>query len=306
MAKLNDSIQNLQELNTVVSKKRTKSSRDNSKLYLWLFLAPAVIYLTVWKFIPLLFTVFLSFTSWNPLKGEPITFVGVQNFLYIFQDKSFLHSLTTTMFFLVVAVLIELMLGLCIALILDEGLRGENIYKTLLLIPMVIAPAVVGTIWYILFHDTLGPMSYIFGEGWLTDPDRAIYSIILTDIWHWTPFMFLLIISALQVFPRDLYEAASVDGAKWYHILWYVKLPMLRYTIVAAIILRSMDAFRIFDEIMIMTGGGPGNSTETTSLLIHKNAFKFFETGYASAMVVVLLIFTVMMYIGYMKRMRME
>jgi multiple sugar transport system permease protein len=291
---------------------RPRLDYRSRKFYLWVFLAPTLIYLSIWKFVPLAYTIYLSFTAWNPIKSRVPLFVGLQNYAQILSDPAFLHSLAITALFTLVATAIELLLGLAVALLLDdEGVIGKDVYRTVVLLPTVIAPAVVGTIWYILYHDTYGPLSYWFNvigiePGWLQNPRVALFSIILTDIWHWTPFMFLLILSGLQVVSRELYDAASVDGASWFQTLRFVKLPLLRDTIIVALILRSMDAFRIFDEIMLMTGGGPGESTETTSVLIYKSAFKFFQMGYSSTLVVVLLLVTLILYSGYMRYMRLD
>jgi multiple sugar transport system permease protein len=208
--------------------------------------------------------------------------------------------------FTVSASLFELLLGLFFALLLDGKIRGGNLVRSVILLPIVIAPAVVGTIWYMLYHDTIGPIAHLarslgLNIGFLRDPDVAMISIVITDVWHWTPFMFLILLSGLQVIPRDLYESAAIDGASYWQTLRFVKLPLLRNTMLAALVLRSMDAFRIFDEIFLMTGGGPGEATTTTSVLIYKSAFKAFQMGYSSALVVVLLVITAVLYVSYMR-----
>lgn len=284
--------------------KMVKKNRIN--VVCWLFMAPVIIYLTIWKVFPLIYTGYLSLTRYNPLKGRGAILNGIDNYVSIFTDSSFFMSLGRTMYFMIVATAIELLLGTIAALLLDAGVKGEKQYRMIFLMPMVITPAVVGTIWYILFHEKLGPISYVlkaFGlsGGLLNNSSTALNAIILTDIWHWMPFMFLLINAALQNIDRDIYEAAQIDGIRWYQMIFKIKLPLLKGTIISTCILRSMDAFRIYDEIALMTGGGPGESTETTSMLIYKSAFKFFDMGYSSALVMVLLAFTIILYLFYMK-----
>jgi multiple sugar transport system permease protein len=275
------------------------------------FLAPALIYLLIWKVGPLFYTIYLSLTSWNPLRRPGPIFIGLTNYEQIINDPRFIWTLVRTIGFTIAACFTELLLGLAFALLLDDQIRGRSIFQTVILLPIVIAPAVVGTIWYILFHDTIGPFTYLAREvgldiGWLRDSNFAMLSIIITDVWHWTPFMFLILLSGLQVIPRELYESASMDGATYLQSLRYVRLPLLKSTMLVALILRSMDAFRIFDEIMLMTGGGPGESTTTNSILIYKNAFKSFQLGYSSAMVVVLLVISAILYVGYMRYVRLD
>jgi len=275
-------------------------------LLLLIFLTPALIYLFVWKGGPLLYTVYLSFTDWSPLQPNRWRYVGFDNYLRVYSDPAFWKSLRLTVFFTVVTTAIELVLGLMIALLVEEEFRGKSLLRTAILIPIVIAPAVVGVIWYILLHSTIGPLNYLFvalglPSNWLGNPNIAIYAVMLSDIWHWTPFMFLLLLSRLQVIPRDIYEAAAVDGANWWQMLRLIKLPMLGGTILVALVLRSMDAFRIFDEIVLMTGGGPGDATSTTTMLVYQNAFRNFRMGYSSALVVVILAMTMAVYAIYMR-----
>ena len=276
------------------------------KTMCWIFMMPVIVYLFIWKILPLIYTGYLSMTDYNPLKGRTADFIGIENYGSIFSDSSFFMALGRTVYFMVVATAIELILGLIVALLLDAGVKGEKQFRMIFLMPMVITPAVVGTIWYLLFHEKLGPISYLLNQvgltgGLLNSSSTALNAIIISDIWHWMPFMFLLLNASMQNIDRDIYEAAQIDGVKWYQMIFKIKIPLLKGAIISTCILRSMDAFRIYDEIALMTGGGPGESTETTSMLIYKSAFKIFDMGYASALVVVLLIFTIVLYLLYMK-----
>ncbi|HVZ43533.1 MAG TPA: sugar ABC transporter permease [Ramlibacter sp.] len=285
---------------------RREAPRSRWRVALVAFAAPPLAYLVLWKIVPLLYTIYLSFTAWNPLRRPQPLFIGIANYVQAFEDTQFLQALLRTLLFTAGASVLELMLGLGFALLLDAKIRGGSFIRSLVLLPIVIAPAVVGTIWYMLFHDTIGPIAWLsravgLDIGWLRDPNIAMFSILLTDLWHWTPFMFLILLSGLQVIPRELYEAAAMDGAGAWATFRHVKLPLLKAAMLGALVLRSMDAFRIFDEIMLMTGGGPGDATTTTSVLIYRNAFKAFQLGYSSALVVVLLVVTAVLYLAYMR-----
>jgi ABC-type sugar transport system permease subunit len=275
------------------------------KLFLLLFLLPGMGYMVIVRIVPAFFTFFLSFNRWDLTEQDRPEFVGLQNYIEIMHDVPFLHSVVRTLFFTVTATGIELVLGFLIALFVHRDFIGKNTVRASILTPMVITPAIVGVIWYIMFHSRIGPLNWFLtllglpAMDWLTDPDIALFSLIITDVWHWTPFMFLLCLSAMQMIPIDLYESAEVDGASRYQMLSHITLPMVRDTIVVAVILRSMEAFELFAEPFVMTGGGPGESTETLSLHIYKSAFLFFEMGYAGAMVVVSLFILVSVYSLY-------
>lgn len=263
------------------------------KVFLALFLLPGMLYLVVMRIAPALFTFYLSLTSWDLTKRGGPVFIGLQNYVDILHDKPFLDSIGRSLLFTVVATTIELVLGFLIALFVNREIMGKNVLRAALLTPMVITPSIVGVIWTIMFQSEVGPLNWLLSlvgigpVGWLTSPSMAMISLIITDVWHWTPFMFLLCLSAMQMIPVDLYESAEVDGASRWQMLFEITLPMVRDTVVVAVILRSMEAFELFAEPFVMTGGGPGAATETLSVHIYKSAFMFFQMGYAGAMVVV-------------------
>jgi multiple sugar transport system permease protein len=262
-------------------------------MFLALFLLPGMVYLVALRIVPALFTVYLSFTDWDLTQPGGPSFIGLQNYIDIWNDQPFLDSVGRTLLFTVVATTIELILGFFIALFVQRELIAKNTLRAALLTPMVITPSIVGVIWSIMFQSSVGPLNWFLGlvglpaVGWLTTPHMAMLSVVITDVWHWTPFMFLLCLSAMQMIPMDLYESADVDGASPLQMLTHITIPMVRETVIVAIILRSMDAFELFAEPFVMTGGGPGSATETVSVHIYKAAFLFFQMGYAGAMVVV-------------------
>lgn len=282
------------------------------RLILWAFLVPGMSYLVLVRILPALFTVYLSFNEWDLKEQAYPAFAGFRNYAELLRDAPFLRSVGRTILFTAAATGIELVLGFAIALFVNREFRGKGFTRAALLTPMVITPTIVGVIWYILFHNDVGPVNWALGllglgpVGWLSDPSIALVSLIVTDAWHWTPFMMLLLLSAMQVVPQELYESAEVDGASSWRKVVDITLPMVRETMLVAVILRSMQAFEIFAEPFVMTGGGPGEATETLSLHIYKAAFQFFEMGYAGAMVVVSILLLVTVYSVYLRFVRFD
>jgi multiple sugar transport system permease protein len=201
-----------------------------------------------------------------------------------------------------VATAIEVIIGTILAVVMDEVLRGKGILRGVILLPMFLNPVAVGTIWKILYEPSLGPLNYFVqllgGEkvNWLGSSSTALWAILISDIWQWSPFIFLLVLSALQGIPKSLVEAAKIDGAGDFTIFRRITLPMIMGTIFVAALLRAMDAFRVFPKIYIMTGGGPGQSTESASILVLKTAFRYFEVGYGASMTIVMLILLMIVY----------
>jgi len=275
--------------------------------YLWFFLIPACAYLVIWRIAPLGFTIFLSFTSWDFMRAAMPTVIGWANYGKLFLESQFYHSLKVTLIFTGAALALESSIGIGIAILLDREIRGKSVWRSLITIPMMLTPVIVGTMWYILFHQSIGPINYflkvmgIIPPNWLGDRRIALFSIVAADVWQWTPFIFLLALSALQTVPKQLYDAAKIDGASGTQIYWYVSLPVIKATLLIAVLLRSMDALRIFDKIFVMTGGGPGVATESLSVFIYRTAFQFFKMGYAASMVVVFLIIVSFLYWRLMK-----
>lgn len=268
---------------------------------------PAFAYLIIWRIAPLVYTLFLGFCSWNFVRAASPTFIGLGNYRELFLGRPLYHALKVTLIFAGVAVFLELSIGLGIAVLLDREIRGKSVWRSMLIIPMMLTPAIVGTMWYILLHQTVGPINYFLkaiglpAPNWLGDRQIALFSIIGVDVWQWTPFIFLLALASLQTIPKDLYDAAKIDGAAGIQIYCYISLPAIKQTLFLAIILRSMDALKVFDKIFVMTKGGPGNATESLSVLIYRAGFLFFRMGYAGAMVIIFLMITSLLYLRIMK-----
>jgi multiple sugar transport system permease protein len=274
------------------------SSRLN-KLSPYMFLAPALVVMAVGSLYPVLYSARLSFFDWS--LGTPWAnreFVGLENYTRIFTDPSVFKSLVVTLSFAGAVVTAELILGIALALLVERGLRGLAVFRTIFILPMMIAPVVVGLIWRYLYDVRFGLINYFLQELglkrqlWLASPDLALPAIIIADIWQWTPFIFIIILAGLQSLPSSAVEAARVDGCNAFEIIWYIKLPLLLPVITVALLLRLIDAFRVLEVIFIMTFGGPGLSTEVLSLHIYKTAFMSQRLGLASAIADFLLLVT--------------
>ena len=292
---------------------RATSGRKGSEGMLrnptFMFLLPMVAYLILWRLLPLLYTVYLSLNDWNLLKARR-TFIGLENYVRLVSDVRFHDSLWLSFFFMLVATGIQTILGTGLALATDRSFRGKSVVQGALLLPMFLTPVAVGSIWYILFQPSIGPINYLLsfvGLGpynMLGSGGTALWAIVIADTWQWTPFIYLLVLSALQGIPETVIEAAQIDRASDFVIVRRIILPLIKGTILVAALLRAMEAFRVFPKIYVMTGGGPGRATEASSILIYKTAFRFFEIGYASAMTIVMLVLLVMAYGFYLKIVR--
>jgi len=272
----------------------------NERWWVLLFIAPVMTLLLSLNIIPLIYSVWLAFHNWTIATRLSPPFVGVENFVKLFQDSRFGNSLLNTLVFMATAVSVEFLFGLAIALALTKrSIRGTRVFRTAVTIPMMIAPIVVGYTFRLLFHPSAGPINHFLssvGMGWVNwigSSKVALFSVCIADIWEWTPFMALILWSGIYSQPLDIHEAAMVDGASSWKLFRYVTLPLLTPIIMVCWMLRIVDAFRTFDIVYILTGGGPGFSSEVVSLYTYKTAFSFFKMGYAAAMSFILLIIAI-------------
>lgn len=254
------------------------------------FVLPVIAILLGISIFPLIYSFYLSLCRWDIGSGTPRTFVGIGNYLRLFTDTRLLNALKNTGLELLLGVGLQSFLGLILALLLNRTFRGRSLVVTLFLLPMMISPVVVGCIWKIIYHYQYGPLNFLLERmriqpiNWLGSNQVSIYSIIFADIWEWTPFVMITLLAGLQAIPDELYEAAKVDGATSLGTFLWVILPLLRPVIVIAILIRVMDAFKIFDLVVLLTMGGPGQSSETIAFYNYLAGFKYFSMGYASSM----------------------
>src|SRR5579875_244844 len=235
-----------------------------------------------------------------------------RNFTRLFTDRLFLTASIQTIWLTLSALSIEFLLGLALALLIDSLARGRMFFRTALLIPMLLPPVVAAVAWRLIYNPQFGVLNgtlrrlgfHTADLTWTSGESSALASVILVDVWEWTPFLFLLLSAGLQAIPPEPLEAARVDGAGAWRIFRDVTLPLLKPTIVLALLLRTIDLVRIFDQIFFLTQGGPGTATETVSLYIYRTAFRFSNFGYAAAMSFVLLAATLLFSRGLLRAMR--
>jgi multiple sugar transport system permease protein len=249
------------------------------------FLAPAAALLAAVTLFPLASTVWLSFEQHSVLAGAP-RWIGLDNYARLVADGRFWHALRTTAYFAAVSVSLELALGLAIALLMQRAFRGRALLYGIILVPWIVPTAVSARMWEWMYDAQIGVLNYLAGAkiNWLGSPAWAIHAAILMDVWKSAPFVALLLIAGLQAIPRDLYRAAAVDGAGAAMILRAITLPLLAPVLLVALVFRTIDAFRVFDSIYVLTGGGPADSTETLSIYAYKTMFQSLEFGYGAAL----------------------
>jgi multiple sugar transport system permease protein len=271
----------------------------------YMFMAPAGIIMAIALIYPLGYMMYGSLLDWNPSQsiGEA-EFVGLKNYVTLWFDPAFRESLGVTLTFAFFVVVAEMLIGVGLALLLDRNIRGMSVLRTLFILPMMIAPVVVGLMWRYMYHPSIGIFNRFLDKVGLEKVDwlgqNALMSVILADIWQWTPFIFILSLAALQSLPQSAIEASRIDGATPWQQIVYIKLPMMLPILIVTALLRLIDAFKVLEVILVMTEGGPGLSTEILALRISRTATEFRELGVAAAMsnylLMLLMILTVSMF----------
>jgi len=258
------------------------------------FLFPAVGILLLFAVFPFLFTLALTLSRVSLVGGLRLGFGGLANWIRLATDDRFWNSLSNTVLIVAAAVTLELLLGLALALLMNRPLRGGGIFRTVFILPMTLAPIAIGYTWRMLYHETIGPLNALLDMvglppvAWTSDRHVAIFAIILTDVWHWTPFMFIVLLAALQALPVEVIEAAQLDGTSGWQLFRHIVFPMLVPTAVAVTLLRTLEAFKIVDEIFIITGGGPGVGTESLTLHAYYVGFLSFDLAYGATIALAL------------------
>jgi multiple sugar transport system permease protein len=259
-----------------------------------LLLSPALLIVLGLTVYPLLQVGFFSFFRYDYTAGTK-EFFGLFNYIDILKNRFFLTSIRNTIVFAITATAAEVMGGLLLALLFNRPFRGRRLVLPFMILPMMLSTMVVSAIWRAWFHYDYGLLNFVLrsvgleGVRWLFDPDLALFSIVLVDFWQWTPLAFLILLAGLQSIPKVLHEAAEVDGASRWQRFQNITLPLLRNHLLLAILLRTVDSFKLFDKVYALTGGGPGLATETISMYVYREGFKFFNVGAASAGSIVML-----------------
>ena len=256
----------------------------------WAFLLPAYAAIGLIVGVPTVYSLYLSFHQLKLTTFQKgVQFVGLDNYAQATGDPAFWHSMHVTVLFTLVALAIEVLLGLGLAVLLDQEFRGRRSIRILILLPMFVTNVVVGLIWRILLSYDFGVVNWLFSlvgiskVAWLGDPGLALWSLVVVDIWNTTAFVALILLAGLQAIPDEPRQAARVDGASAWQTFRLVTFPLLRPVLFVAVVWRTIDLFRIFDVVFSLTGGGPYNATETISLFAYRQGFASFNLGFASA-----------------------
>lgn len=253
------------------------------------FVTPALVILFLITIYPIFYVFYLSLHR-RFLIFEISKFVGFENYLFLLKDERFWNALLNTIYFTAVSVSLELLLGLSIAILLNRSFETRGLIRAVVLIPWIIPTVVSAKMWEWIYNTDFGVLNYLFGSkiNWIGTPFLAINAAVFMDVWKTVPFVTILLIAGLQIIPKELYQAAKVDGADSWSIFRKITLPLLKPVILIALIFRTLDAFRVFDAIYVLTGGGPANTTETLSIYAYKVLFQTLQFGYGSALSVVI------------------
>jgi multiple sugar transport system permease protein len=288
---------------------RTESSALRKNLFPYLLWLPTLILLLFVVIYPTLYLVRSSLYQINPMSlGAPI-FVGLGNFIDAFSQPEILAVFWRTIVFVVCALSLEFLIGTSLALLVSRHISfGQGMFKVLFIVPMLMTPVAIGMVWRWLFDPSKGIINYslgllgISGPSWLGDPTAALAAVIIAEVWQWTPFIFLGVLAGLSALPNEPLEAAKVDGATSWQTFRYVTLPLLAPVLSVVFVFRFIDVFKAFDIIYVLTEGGPGNATSILPWRIYQEAFRYFNTGYASALSWILLVFVVLIYTWLINR----
>jgi len=268
----------------------------------WTLLSPTLIILALVGFLPFFYVLFVSLFDWNPFSNQlGMQWAGVNNFRRLVFDGAFLDSLWRTGLFAFTSVAIELSLGFLLAQTLVKSFPGRTIFRTIYVLPLVMAPIAVGATWRLLTIPGFGPIPY-FLDKWFdfdyrlgTFAEQAFLTVILMDVWHWTPFVTLTLLAGLTAMPKEPLEQAQVDGANRWQVFRYLTIPMMMPVLLTVIFIRLMDALRIVDEVFMLTSGGPGTATQFIGIHIYRVVVPKTDYGYGSAMSLLVLYFTIVL-----------
>ncbi|RMD65217.1 MAG: sugar ABC transporter permease [Alphaproteobacteria bacterium] len=264
----------------------------------WLFISPTIALLLAINIFPLIWTVYLSFTNYRANRpGRPIQWIGTRNYERLLNSEDIWGYLQATAHFVVWTMVIQVLLGLGLALLINRNFKGAGFWTTILLIPMMLSPAVVGVFWTYLYQPQTGIFSYIVNLFVNVGPldmigsvDLAPWAIVIVDTWMWTPYIMLLCLAGLRSIPAYLYEAAEIDRASALQKFWYITLPRILPFLMLAVLFRGIENFKMFDMVVELTSGGPGSVTELASINLKREAFEKWRTGYSSAFAVILFV----------------
>ncbi len=270
-------------------------SRFGHRYARFIFPAPAVLTVALIIVYPVFYTGWMSLQEWFASSLTPPKFVAFANYQRILTgDPRFREAFFRTIYFTFLAVSVETALGVAMALLFNREFWGRGLVRTLSILPMMATPTAIALVFVMMYHPTLGVMNYLVSLvglspfKWTYSSRTALYALALVDVWEWTPLIMLIALAGLAALPKEPYESALIDGASHFQCFWRITLPLLRPTLIVAILFRGIDALKTFDIIFVMTQGGPSNASETINILLFNQAFSYFSMGYASSMAVAL------------------
>ena len=266
----------------------------------WLFITPTMLLLLAINIFPLVWTIYLSFTNYRANRPNlPLKWLGIDWYQAILNDPDIWAAMQVTAHFVIWTVIIETMLGFGLAYLIDKKFRGHGVWTTIILLPMMLSPAVVGNFWTFLLQPQIGlfnnAIAFLTGVDpssfqMIGDVRLAPWSIIMVDAWMWTPYVMLICLAGLRSIPDYIYEAAEVDRASPWRQFWSITLPMVMPFLMLAILFRAIENFKMFDMVNLLTNGGPGSTTEVASITLKREAFEKWRTGYSSAFAIILFV----------------
>lgn len=272
----------------------------SDKAIAWIFIAPTIALLLAVNIFPLIWTVRLSFTNFRANQPQqPVEFVGLRNYTRVLTDPDIWMTMQATAHFVIWTIVLQVLIGFTLAYLINKKFRGNDLWTTLIVLPMMLSPAVVGNFWTFLYQPQIGLFNYAVGFLIGADPSSfsmigdvalAPWAIIIVDTWMWTPFVMLICLAGLRSIPDSLYEAAECDRASKWRQFWTLTIPMVLPFLMLAVLFRGIENFKMFDLVVQLTGGGPGSTTELTSINLKREAFEKWRTGYASAYGVILFV----------------
>lgn len=266
----------------------------------WIFVAPSIFLLLAVNIFPLIWTIRLSFTNYRVNRpNAEVESVGLRNYERILTDSDIWETMQATAHFLFWTLFLQVVIGFALAWLINKKFRGDNFWTTVIVLPMMLSPAVVGNFWTFLYQPQIGLFNYVVGFLSGTDPSSfsmigevslAPWAIIIVDTWMWTPFVMLICLAGLRSIPTSIYEAAECDRASPWRQFWTITVPMVLPFLMLAVLFRGIENFKMFDLVVQLTGGGPGSTTELTSINLKREAFEKWRTGYASAYAIILFV----------------
>jgi len=266
----------------------------------WIFVGPSILLLLAINIFPLIWTIRLSFTNFRVIRmNAPIKFIGLRNYERILSDPDIWQTMQATAHFLLWTIFFQVLIGFTLAYLINKKFKGNDLWTTIIVLPMMLSPAVVGNFWTFLYQPQIGLFNYVVGFFSGADPSSfsmigsihlAPWAIVIVDTWMWTPFVMLICLAGLRSIPDSIYEAAEIDRASKWRQFWTLTVPMVLPFLMLAVLFRGIENFKMFDLVVQLTGGGPGSITTLTSIDLKREAFEKWRTGYASAYAVILFV----------------